>query len=435
MRLSIEDRHGMSLLASAAVGTALLWARPFPGLGDPVLGLIYGHQPYLFDALSLTYRICLFTTPYFLTAGLYSLAYVFIGERRMPPSPGALPPYPVLAGRQDLAVVIGEVHEARRRSPSANPQWLVVPEPGLSTGIAILGAIGSGKTTCCMYPWAEQVFAFRHDDPARRPAGIVLEVKGEFCPKVKAMLDKWGRSADYVEISLDCDYSYNPLQNDLDPYSLAYSMAMLITSLFGRGGDPFWQQAYVNLLKFIILLHRVLYDYVTLLDIYQCAIDPTLLDDRINEARGRFAQSTFVSVSMQCYLQHGELSIFHWKSEKSEMTAPLTNELAALLKVMQIPHRIDLRRSKKDQTLLEQFEAVDRWFRNDWGRLDKKLRSTIVEGIAVFLSIFDDNPTLKRIFCPPKTCCEPSSESEPCTYPKALPPFTELIERGAVICA
>ena len=41
----------------------------------------------------------------------------------------------------------------------------------------------------------------------------------------------------------------------------------------------------------------------------------------------------------------------------------------------------------------EQLEAVKRWFYNDWQRIEPKLRTSIVEGISVFLSLFDDNPS------------------------------------------
>ena len=43
----------------------------------------------------------------------------------------------------------------------------------------------------------------------------------------------------------------------------------LLNNLFGKGKEPFWQQAYTNLVKFMILLHKVLYDYVTLFDVYE----------------------------------------------------------------------------------------------------------------------------------------------------------------------
>ena len=59
------------------------------------------------------------------------------------------------------------------------------------------------------------------------------------------------------------------------------------------------------------------------------------------------------------------------------------------------------RSSSVDPDRKEQLEAVKRWYNDDWKNLDKKLQSSIVEGISVFLSLFDDNPRVKRTFCPP----------------------------------
>ena len=42
----------------------------------------------------------------------------------------------------------------------------------------------------------------------------------------------------------------------LDTYSLAYTVSSLINQLFGKSRDPFWQQAYTNLVRWIIELHR-----------------------------------------------------------------------------------------------------------------------------------------------------------------------------------
>ena len=44
----------------------------------------------------------------------------------------------------------------------------------------------------------------------------MLEVKGDFCRQVRDILKRHGREADYVEVSLDSPYRYNPLHNDLD---------------------------------------------------------------------------------------------------------------------------------------------------------------------------------------------------------------------------
>ena len=62
----------------------------------------------------------------------------------------------------------------------------MIPERGLSTGVAILGAVGSGKTSACMHPVARQLLGWQADNPARRPAALVLEVKGDLCHDIRA---------------------------------------------------------------------------------------------------------------------------------------------------------------------------------------------------------------------------------------------------------
>ena len=64
-------------------------------------------------------------------------------------------------------------------------------------------------------------------------------------------------------------YCYNPLHNDLEPYALAYSIATLLNNLYGKGKEPFWQQAYTDLLKFVILLRRITDGYTTFSEIYE----------------------------------------------------------------------------------------------------------------------------------------------------------------------
>ena len=61
------------------------------------------------------------------------------------------------------------------------------------------------------------------------------------------------------------------------------------------------------------------------------------------------------------------------------------------------------------------------------------MRTSIVEGISVFLSLFDDNPKVKRLFCPPKECYDPEANAD-FGYGRPLPSFSWLIESGKV-CA
>src|SRR5262249_24983800 len=132
-----------------------------------------------------------------------------------------------------------------------------------------------------------------------------------FCHKVKAILSQNHRADDYIEVSLESLYRYNPLHNDLDAYALAYSIASLLNNLFGKGKEPFWQQAYTNLVKFIILLHKVAYDYVTLFDVYESAISPDVLERKIQDGERRLEERYFVLVSPDDYMANvSDLKVF-----------------------------------------------------------------------------------------------------------------------------
>ena len=303
----------------------------------------------------------------------------------------------------------------------------------------IFGATGTGKTSCGMVPFAEQILAFQAGDPERRISGLVLEVKGDFCHKVNQILTRHGRAEDYVEMSLASEYRYNPLHNDLEAYALAYGIASLLNNLFGKGKEPFWQQAYTNLVKFIILLHKVVYDYVTLFDVYECAINPDLLEKRIEEGRRLFRETTYLMIHPDAFLDHEHLEDlpFEMDPETNRLKAVLTEDLVHQLERRGILYEIQTETAGSTEVARadkqDQFAAVERWFYHDWMRIEPKLRTSIVEGISVFLSLFDDNPAVKRTFCPPKECYDREKNRDG-RYGKPPPPFSELIEQGKV-CA
>jgi hypothetical protein len=389
--------------------------------------------------LKFSYVSFLFATPFFAFSLLTSFLYLFVySSPRRRPKPYTLPPYPDARQREQLFLVLGEVHNPRKPVPAQNPRWLVIPERGLFTGIAVFGAVGTGKTSGCMYPFSRQLLAHRTNDPEKRIGGLVLEVKGDFCHQVRSILKELNRENDYIEISLDSDYCYNPLHNDLDAYALAYAVASLLTNLFGRGKEPFWQQAYTNMVQFIILLHKVLYDYVTLFNIYECAINRELLEAKIKQGEKLFEVHTYYLVEPSVFEHHEGLAQFTptFDSGLRQYRIPASGELAEYLASQKIPYTGPLSESSligSDANRRQQFEAVKRWFYNDWCAIDPKLRTSIVEGISVFLSLFDTNPKVKRTFCPPKQCYDPR-ENHDYRYGKPLPGFAWLIEHGKV-CA
>jgi hypothetical protein len=253
---------------------------------------------------------------------------------------------------------------------------------------------------------------------------------------VRGILERYERADDYIEVSLHSEYRYNPLHNDLDAYALAYSIAALLNNLFGKGKEPFWQQAYTNLVKFIILLHKVAYDYVTLFDVYECAISPEVLEKRIEEAEKKLSKF-FLEVSPETYTAWvSDLKGFSFELDKPKNVyrAKAVTELCDILRNKKIPFQFNSDSSNdQDFRKWEQLEAVKRWFNHDWKRIEPKLRTSIVEGISVFLSLFDDNPDVKRTFCPPAECYDPVANADH-RYGRPLPSFTWLIENGKV-CA
>ena len=433
----LHSRHLVACFLSAVVGMALYFRAPFPET-NLFLQVMAVRSVSAFLFLKYSYVLFLCTTPYIAFSILFSGAYIFALKTRSRTHAGKLPPYPNPQKRTDLTLILGEVHHPRKQFPSENPRWFAIPERGLFTGIAIVGAVGSGKTAACMYPFAEQILAFCANDPARRIGGLILEVKGDFCGKVRDILARYGRSEDYVEISLESQYRYNPLHNDLDAYALAYSIASVLNNLFGRGREPFWQQAYTNLVKFIILLHKVAFDYVTLFDVYECAINPEVLERKIAEAERRLLEEDSALLTEEEYLKFPrDLEPFHFRldQESNRYRAAFTPGLAAVLKDKEIQWEAENATRKGPVPLdkKEQLEAVQRWHDHDWKRIEPKLRTSIVEGISVFLSLFDDNPAVKRTFCPPAECYE-AQANEGGKFGKPLPSLSWLIENGR-ICA
>lgn len=433
---ALASKGVVAYVLACATGITLYFRWPFPE-GDLMLRLISIRAPLIYASFKYTYTLFLFTTPYIAYSLVLSGLYVFAFRPTRKIKPMPLPAYPDPRERNELFLVLGEVHDPRKPVAAEHPYWLTIPERGLFTGIAIFGAIGTGKTSGCMYPYAEQLIAYGADDREKHIGGLVLEVKGDFCHKVKDILKRHRREDDYVEVNLNAEHRYNPLYNDLDAYALAYNIASLLNNLFGKGKEPFWQQAYTNLVKFIIQLHKVAYDYVTLFDVYECAINPELLAKRIHEAERMLQSRSYCIITAQVFLDHQDLERFGFEFDEpaGSYKAPQSLALEEALRAAKVNFHCETENPPEafDPLKREILEGVKRWFYNDWRRIENKLRTSIVEGISVFLSLFDDNPMVKRTFCPPKECYDPKLNADG-KYGRPLAPFADLIEAGKV-CA
>ena len=381
--------------------------RPFPSLDEhPILALVQYHTPDFFSFMLLWYYLSPFVAV--MLCGLISVTVwkVWLEGRRRDFAPFAkLPPWPLSADQKAPAIVIGEVHHPVEAREIFSPSWLTIPERGLYTGVAIFGAVGSGKTSACMNPFARQLLGWQAGNPHLRAAALILEVKGDFCHDIRQILVEAGRGQDYIELGMDSRSQWNPLSAWwLDSYSLAYTVSSLLNQLFGKGKEPFWQQAYTNLVRWIIELHRVFPQrWVTLQQVYRCAIDPELFAAKI-EAAEKLSDdlntgTIFVKADvLEAQVTH--LAEWEWTVAPGgqQQQAVHTRPLKAKLEELKITHEI-VWESGPGKDTRERVEAIKRWFVHDWQNLDNKIKSSIVEGVSVFLSMFD-MPDVAKVFCP-----------------------------------
>jgi hypothetical protein len=432
LRALVEARRVVALGIAGVVGAWGLTTHPF-STADPFLALIALEAPGVCRALAYGYATLWFTTPFYAASLLGSLVAIVVYRYAPSEAMRPLPPYPEPEARPAPMLVLGEAHFDTEPGRAPAPRWLTVPQRGLYTGVMILGAVGTGKTSACMYPYVDQLLRWRADDAERKIGGLVLEVKGDFCLQVRSMLARAGRADDYIEVGLDSGLCYNPLHNDLDPYAVAYAVATLLNNLFGKSKEPFWQQAYTDLLKFVILLRRIAEGYTTFSEVYRYILDDRQIDQDVRRLMASMAEPPNVLVitreAHEAHCRHTPWR--HWFDEDAEHLAhPYQADLEDFLDKRGVAYVARQTRSSAWTGRKQQLEAVQRWYNSGWTKLDARLRSSIVEGVVVFLSLFDDNPAVHRAFCPPRSAYvgEPAPGE-----PRPLPPLASLLETGKVL--
>jgi hypothetical protein len=428
----LEIRTLLALVFAAAVGTYGIRTYPIDP-ADPFIAVIQLRRPDILQVLTYGYSILWFSTPLYAASLLGSILTIAVYRRDRGVRFTALPPYPSVDARDLPALVLGETHHLRKAGRAPSPTWLTIPQRGLYTGVMVIGAVGTGKTSACMYPYVDQLLRWRADDEQRRIGGLVMEVKGDFCHQVKAMLTNASRGNDYIEVGLDTGICYNPLHNDLDPYAVAYAIATLLNNLFGKSKEPFWQQAYTDLLKFVILLRRLSDGYTTFAEVYRYVLDDSKIERDIAKLKASLASPPDVLMlsTEEYHLLGVQRSWTHWYEEDADhMAHPYDSELETYLADQGVPFIVRKAQGAGWAARRHQFEALERWYQHGWSRLDSRLRSSITEGVVVFLSLFDDNPAVHRAFCPPRSAYMGTlREGEP----RPLEPIDVLIDAGRVI--
>jgi TraM recognition site of TraD and TraG len=434
LRPVIEYRIVLSLGLSVAIGVVLQSLYPIDE-SNALLHLLALEKPLISNALMWSYNLFLCSTPFLAISILFSLVYIHLYAPRVNQAAGQLPMFPDPMLRQELFLVAGEIHHQLKAAPSPAPKWMLIPERGLYTGIAVVGAIGAGKTQAFILPAMRQLFAYRARDAARKLSGIVLEVKGDLCRQLRRILRSCGREKDYVEVSLSGDIRYNPLNNSLDPYAQAFNIAAIITAIWGKGKEPFWQQSYTDLVRYVIMLHRVRDGYVTLLDVFRTVISSGTLEKMLTETGRAFTDASFVGIEKTAYLRNEPELVrcgFCWNAGLNQYIVRWSVEVEKLLTQQTNIEASLYKRKAGDPSQRPRWESVHYWYWEHWKFFRSEVKTSIIQGIAVFLSLFETDPDARRVFCPPKALYEGKICADDPTG-RVLPPFDALIESGSVI--
>lgn len=434
IRPLVAHRFLLSIGLSVACGVLLNSLLPIDRT-DLLLQLMEIQRPQIMRVLLTAYGLFLYSTPFLLFSMGFSLLFVHVYKSDLELNPGALPPYPDPRTRKELSLILGEIHSRLLPSASALPSWFAVPERGLYTGIASFGSIGSGKTYGLILPAMRQLFAYKADDPERKLSGIVLEVKGDLCRQLQRILKWCGREADYLEVSLDGNTRYNPLNNSLDPYAQAFNIASIITSIWGKGKEPFWQQSYTDLVRYVIMLHRIRDGYVTLVDIFQTVISAGRLEEMLIEVGSQFRTVSYIGVEKRDYLsEETQLAPlgFTWNPKASLYIATWDERLETALTEQTAIEFLVFTPKPPDTAARARFLSVQYWYWEHWKFFRSEVKTSIVQGIAVFLSLFETDLDVRRVFCPPKELYQGTScSADPDGI--VMPAFDELIESGKVV--
>ena len=146
---------------------------------------------------------------------------------------------------------------------------------------------------------------------------------------------------------------------------------------------------------------------------YHCAIDKDLFAKKIQQAKtcADDMSDMWITVPITHFLDHNRelraIGFTQHSADEDRMRGPATKTAITHFKQHKITHDRERFESTTATEIRLRVEAVNRWYAHDWNTLDNKIRSSIVEGVSVFLSMFD-LPAVARVFCPPAPAARPN---------------------------
>ena len=167
---------------------------------------------------------------------------------------------------------------------------IILPKQGLYQNILITGTIGSGKTSCAMYPFTKQLIKYKYNDSSKKLGMLILDVKGNYYSQVKKYAKYYKREDDLIVIGLDENIKYNPLDKpNLKPTILANRLKTILTLFFKNNSESYWLDKAEQILAECIKLCRLYNNgYVTFSEIHKLVTVPNYYSEKLHDLRNKF---------------------------------------------------------------------------------------------------------------------------------------------------
>lgn len=157
-----------------------------------------------------------------------------------------------------------------------------------------------------MYPFLKQLMEY--DSP--KIGMLILDVKGNFFKQVLKYANNFNRTSDIIEISLNSNVRYNPLdKTKLNPSVLANRLKTILELFSPNNSESYWLDKVQDILTESIKLCRLYNDgYVTFIEIHNLISNDDYYKTKIDGLRNLFLSGKMSSEDI--YNLYSSLSFF-----------------------------------------------------------------------------------------------------------------------------
>jgi len=229
----------------------------------------------------------------------------------------------IIPSKNDLALFIGN---------KLSGESIYLPESSLYQNILITGTIGTGKTSCAIYPFTKQLIKYQADSLEKKLAMLILDVKGNYYKQVSKYSKEFNRQDDTIIIELNGNVKYNPLDKPFLKASVLANRLKTILTLFSKNNsESYWLDKAEQILAESIKLCRLYNDgYVTFLELHKLITDSNYYLEKIKKLRSLFISGKFSHENTHDLLSAIEFFEKEFSSLDSRTSSILKSEITRI---------------------------------------------------------------------------------------------------------